>query len=192
MAVGAHHGGAGVGAHLFLLVAQLVGIAELQDQLVGTAADVLLHVVAGAPGALPHGQALIQGLGPVLLAGVVVILGVPDAVAEILQAVPGEPPLEHLGGDAGHLGLVGQIAGAVGHDAPADLAGQVAGPEQLVAVLNLQGQSGVDGAALQDGNLLRRDGGDGQIVELGIGQGALFRGQDGSLAHNSTLLFHSD
>ena len=184
MAVGTNQGGAGVGAHLLLLVAQLVGIAELQDQLVRAAADVLLHVVAGAPGALPHGQALIQGLGPVLLAGVVVILGIPDAVAEILQAVPGEPPLEHLGGDAGHLGLVGQVAGAVGHDAPADLAGQVTGPEQLIAILNLQGQGGVNGPPLQHGDLLRRDGGDGQVVELGVGQGALFRGQYRTLTHD--------
>ena len=99
-----------------------------------------------------------------------------NAFAEILQAVPGKPPLEHLGGDAGHLGPVGQIAGAVGHDAPADLAGQIAGLEQLVAVLDLQGQRGIHGAALQHCDLLRRDGGDGQIVELGVGQGPLLRG----------------
>ena len=57
------------------LIAQLVGIAELQNQLVGAGADILQHMVDGAPGALPHGQALVQGLLPHLLAGIVVISG---------------------------------------------------------------------------------------------------------------------
>ena len=184
MAVGADEGGAGVGAHLLLLIAQLVGIAELQNQLVGAGADILQHMVDGAPGALPHGQALVQGLLPHLLAGIVVILRVPDAVAEILQAVPGEPPLEHLRSHAGHLGAVGQEAGAVGHDAVTDLTGQIAGLEQVVAVLDLQRQAGIDGASRQHGQLLLRNGGDRQVVKLSVGQGALSSGQFGSLAHD--------
>ena len=96
VAVGADEGGAGVGAHLLLPHSPARGIAELQNQLVGGRGPISSSTWWTVPQVRPHGQALVQGLLPHLLAGIVVILRVPDAVAEILQAVPGEPPLEHL------------------------------------------------------------------------------------------------
>ena len=50
-----------------------------------------------------------------------VLRRVPDAVPQVLQRVPREPPVDHVGGELRVVDPVGDVAGAVGQVAPADL-----------------------------------------------------------------------
>lgn len=67
------------------------------------------------------------------------ILVIPAGVTQTVNGMPGKPPVEHDAVHAGEKGLVGDQAGAVAHLEPAELTGKVAGQEQVVSVIDVQG-----------------------------------------------------
>ena len=139
LAHGAHHGRAGGGADLGHVIAQVGGLAELEQQPLHAQADVLHDVVGDPPGLFRprHGGIPdVVGLdGPGLE-----VIPVPDLIAQVgAHTVPGEPPQEHLRRHAGHEGAVGHEARAVGGHGEAHLQGHLALLQKVVAAFHRGG-----------------------------------------------------
>ena len=159
--------------------------AEGDAQGRGALPHVLQHEIAGVPIALPPAQRWVQAALPVVRTdpGQIMVVGVPDLIAQALQSMPGEPPLEHLRSHAGHSGQGSDVSAAVRHNAPAHLPGQVAGVQQVVPLLDGQGQRGVHGP----GHLLQNIFGHGGIWFIkifGVGLAPLRLGK--GLSHGMT------
>ena len=164
----------------------------MDAQQVGLAgADVLPDVVDTAPVALPHGLAHIHCLGRVFQIHVVVVLVIPAGVADPANGMPGKPPVEHLAGGAGEEGLVGDEAGAVLQLPPAELAGQIAGLKQVVAILDAQGIGVIAGPLIDELVALWIAG--GAVLEIVLVITALFvlvgGGYFFSLGAHSLMIF---
>ena len=163
--------------------------------------EALLQEVHGALAAQPVVDGAVRSALLVLFAdgaGVPVLIGVPDLVAEIavalrdrggLDEVPGKPPVDHLGGHALHTHIVGHETAAITEHAIALLAGEIAGFEQLVEVLNpkhrlLGHRTRIPDLHRPGIRFLHRE-----VHILGITECSLFRAQGHFFCHRAVTSF---
>ncbi len=110
---------------------------------------------------------------------------IPDLVAQGLEAVPGEPPVDHVGGDARHLVVHGQVARAVREDAVPRFHFEVTRVQEVVDVLRHLGLARVHRGHLAGCFQLRIRLSEREIVVLGVGSRLLLRRQFFKLCHRA-------
>ena len=167
-----------VEAHLLRREEVDVDVLGAHARVFGDVVDDLLALVADGHAGVEQAR-----LRPVVDVHAEVVRRVPDAVAQTLDGVPGEPPVDHVHGHAGHLVAHGDVAGAVVHHAPADLGLEVAGVEQPAHLLRRQHLVLRDRAVRgHQGHGLRVRARELHRVEPGVGPGLLLGSERRGLA----------